>query len=247
MASNIQEALSRAQKMIANDAKADSAYLKAREMNRRDPKFHKGEPNDMYTNVDTLTSMAGGSQQSYSNVNESYETEDMENFNAAYDNMTEQLLESVKGNKSESVIQESMVQSNGSFNKSRLPKEILKSFSDNYIDESLTDFRRDLTLESAQQALINKTAPKKVQRVNEQTVVVPQASSIDYSLIKTIVEDCMKKYSSAIVKKVLNESIGNGEDSLKAIKVGDKFSFITSSGDLYEAELKFKKNINKKK
>ena len=64
-------------------------------------------------------------------------------------------------------------------------------------------------------------------------------------MIKMIVEDCMKKYTSALKKSMINES-KNSDDSLKAMKIGDKFSFITKNGDLYEAELKFVKNINKK-
>lgn len=70
---------------------------------------------------------------------------------------------------------------------------------------------------------------------------------MDYSLIKTIVEDCVRKYASSITKKVLSEqkNIAISDDQLRAIRIGESFTFITSNGDLYEAELKFKKNINK--
>ena len=57
----------------------------------------------------------------------------------------------------------------------------------------------------------------------------------------------MRKYSSALKKTIINESkTTSNEGTLKAMKVGDKFSFITDNGDLYEAKLTFIKNINKK-
>ena len=76
-----------------------------------------------------------------------------------------------------------------------------------------------------------------------------QMNGVDYSLIKTIVEDCIRKYAGSITKKILSEQKNQQSltDQLKAIRIGESFTFITSNGDLYEAELKFKKNINKQK
>ena len=63
-----------------------------------------------------------------------------------------------------------------------------------------------------------------------------------------IVEDCMRKYTSALKKSILSESkINENVGTLQAMKIGDKFSFITSNGDLYEAKLTFIKNMNTKK
>ena len=57
----------------------------------------------------------------------------------------------------------------------------------------------------------------------------------------------MRKYTSALKKSILNESKNaDTNGTLKAMKVGDKFSFITDNGDLYEAKLTFIKNLNKK-
>lgn len=243
MSNRISAALERAKKMIAEDAQADSHVLKARELNRNNPKNYKGQPNDIYSKITSMTEI--GEENDQPAINESYEENDYDNgkLDAAYDSMTENLLESVRSNKQQ------MVPRGNNFNSSKLPKEILKSLSENYIDESQLDYRRNLTLEAAQQELIKENAEQVNRQAQRQQVVVPQPSvNVDYSLIKTIVEDCMKKYAGAIVKKVLNENVnGGGGDTLRGIRIGDTFSFITSSGDLYEAELKFKKNINKKK
>ena len=62
-------------------------------------------------------------------------------------------------------------------------------------------------------------------------------------MIKNIVESAVKKYISSATKKIINENTDKG-GQLKAMKIGDKFSFITDNGDIYEAKLTFKKNIN---
>jgi hypothetical protein len=84
--------------------------------------------------------------------------------------------------------------------------------------------------------------------VSRGVITETASNGVDYSLIKTIVESTMKKYLGAYMKKYLNEGkiINENSSELKAIKLGNKFSFITDNGDLYEAKLVFKKNINKK-
>ena len=242
MSNKISAALAKAKKMIAEDAKADSHIIKAREINRNNPAYYKDQPNDIYSKINSMTDIGGDSS---SSMNESYEENDYDNgkLDAAYDSMTENLLESVRSNN------QHVSAPSGNFTNSKLPKEILKSLSENYIDESKLDYRRDLRLEAAQQEVLKENIAQAPRQVQRQQVIAPQPSvNVDYSLIKTIVEDCMKKYAGAIVKKVLNENVNiKGEDTLKGIRIGETFSFITSGGDLYEAELKFKKNISKKK
>lgn len=133
---------------------------------------------------------------------------------------------------------------------SKLPKEILESFKNKQIDTSPLGFGVNTSIldeinYKTQGQLFNQEPPKP-QVVTEQKTIQPQSTNIDYSMIKMIVEDCMKKYMSSIKKTILNESKTNN-DNLKAMKIGDKFSFITNNGDLYEAELKFVKNLNNKK
>ena len=132
---------------------------------------------------------------------------------------------------------------------SKLPKEILESFKNKQIDTTPLGYGVTTSIldevNYRTQGQLFKEEKQKPQIVQEQKTLQTTNSTIDYSMIKMIVEDCMKKYTSALKKSILNES-KNSDDSLKAMKIGDKFSFITKNGDLYEAELKFVKNINKK-
>ena len=133
---------------------------------------------------------------------------------------------------------------------SKLPKEILESFKNKQIDTTplgfgVTTSILDEVNYKTQGKLFNQEKPKQ-QVVHEQKILETNSSTVDYSMIKMIVEDCMKKYTSALKKSIINENLNSNNDTLKAMKIGDKFSFITNNGDLYEAELKFIKNINKK-
>ena len=80
----------------------------------------------------------------------------------------------------------------------------------------------------------------------------PQTSGIDYSLIKTIIDESVdktvKKYVSALSKKLISEGVGTGSgvNKVDTIMLGNTFNFCDTDGNLYEATLKFKKNIKKK-
>lgn len=130
--------------------------------------------------------------------------------------------------------------------KSKLPTEIIESFKK---QPSPTDYQGSV-LDMVQQASGGKIFSEEnhitvEQPTNTQPIV---QSNIDYSMIKMIVEDCMRKYTSALKKSILSESkINENVGTLQAMKIGDKFSFITSDGDLYEAKLTFIKNMNTKK
>ena len=64
-------------------------------------------------------------------------------------------------------------------------------------------------------------------------------------MIKMIVEDCMRKYSSALKKHILTENKTTQDSgTLQAMKIGNKFSFIDSKGNLYEATLKKVKKLD---
>ena len=59
----------------------------------------------------------------------------------------------------------------------------------------------------------------------------------------------MRKYIGSLKKTFLNESKQNviSDNTLKAMKIGDKFSFIDSKGNIYEAKLTLKGNVHDKK
>ena len=130
--------------------------------------------------------------------------------------------------------------------KSKLPTEIIESFKK---QPSPTDYQ-GCVVDMGQQASGGKIFSEEKHRTVEQTTNTQPIvqSNIDYSMIKMIVEDCIRKYTSALKKSILSESKTNENvGTLLAMKIGDKFSFITSNGDLYEAKLTFIKNMNTKK
>lgn len=129
--------------------------------------------------------------------------------------------------------------------KSKLPQKIIESIQKNPLNinphtsvldglnlSSLTELRE----ETQQQA----PASQQVGGV------------IDYSLLKTIINEAVhenvKRYMTVLSKKLLTENTNvNDTNTIQAVKFGDKFSFITENGDVYEATLKYKTNLNKKK
>lgn len=139
---------------------------------------------------------------------------------------------------------------------SKLPKEILESFKTKQIDATplgygVSSSILDEVNYRTQGKLYKEettSAPQPQQQIIETVQATPTVqTNVDYSMIKMIVEECMRKYVGSLKKTILNESKNNiSTDELKAMKIGDKFSFITKNGDLYEAELKFIKNLNKK-
>ena len=109
---------------------------------------------------------------------------------------------------------------------SKLPKEILESFSNNPIDTSC------FGVETSILDKLNIVPPKKVvNEVKQETkkeIVTEQTTNtnIDYSMIKLIVEDCIKKYTSALKKSIINENkVNENNNTLQAMKIGNKFSF----------------------
>lgn len=138
---------------------------------------------------------------------------------------------------------------------SKLPKEILESFKTKQIDPSplgygVSSSILDEVNYRTQGKLYNEETKSQIQQPKKQIIETTQStnnSNVDYSMIKMIVEECMRKYVGSLKKTILNESKSNSSDELQAMKIGDKFSFITKNGDLYEAELKFIKNLNNKK
>ena len=99
---------------------------------------------------------------------------------------------------------------------------------------------------------------KKPQRLNVQKEDVRQiisesmpqnypqhSQSVDYPMIRTIVEEVVRKYAVSLNKKIINENKSNNE--IGTITIGNKFRFLAKNGDLYEAKLVKVGNINDKK
>lgn len=138
----------------------------------------------------------------------------------------------------------------GRLQASKLPQAILESFAKNPIaDAPLPEGCGGSVLDSVKFTPV-QDMKQPAQMTMEQ--VATQSPIIDYSLIKTIVneavEEKVKKYVSAMAKKLINEGVGSvaGAKVNNVISLGDKFQFCDGEGNLYEATLKFKKNIKNK-
>jgi hypothetical protein len=128
--------------------------------------------------------------------------------------------------------------------KSKLPKEILESFATNQIDYSKLSNDSVLDFVDIQPMEQREVIQEEYEGASQPSI----NTGVDYSLIKDIVESTVKKYMGAYTKKIISESKNNNSLSdLKAIKMGDTFSFITENGDVFEAKLTFKRNIHEGK
>lgn len=223
----------RARKMIHDDAKKDAHIIRERQRDRNNPKYFEGQPNDAYSNV---TSLAGSSSQNA--ITESYVDDSEDRLGAAMDSRMKNFMENRQMPQMQVPVQ---TQTPTMVNKG-LPREILESFSKNYIDQSVFDPNRSVLdrigVTNGQQQVTETVQTYQPVQPIQQNV----GGSVDYELIKTIVESAVKKYVNALGKKVLTEN-----NDLNMIQVGEKkINLVTKSGDIYEAQLKFVKNINKK-
>ena len=144
-------------------------------------------------------------------------------------------------------------------NASSMPKEILESFQTNPINTNVPGMNPNSSiLYQLGIGLVNEnndqqtsiTPQKQVIKENFQTQnpISQGTSSVDYSLIKDIIENAVKKYVGAYTKKMISENKQMLEVSnkLSALQIGDKFNFVTENGNLYRAKLEFIKNIKNK-
>lgn len=128
--------------------------------------------------------------------------------------------------------------SNATANNSKMPDHIKKSMLENRIDTS--SLGQTSVLDG-----LNIKPQKKIQQrrqpIQEQTVSVSSApqASVDYSIIKAIVNECLNEYFK---KQPLNESA-----TLKTIGI-DKgvISLVDSSGNVFKAKLEKIGNTNDK-
>lgn len=128
---------------------------------------------------------------------------------------------------------------------SNVPAAIRESFQKNQIDESaLYGMSTDLSMITDELGL-NQTSKPAIQEVTQpiQQTVTP-TSQIDYPMIRTIVEDIVRKYAQSLNKKIVNEGKGN---ELNTLTLGNSFKFLAKNGDIYEAKLTKIGNIKQKK
>lgn len=141
-------------------------------------------------------------------------------------------------------------------NAANVPAAIREAFMNNPIDESelYSVFGggdgRDVSflteaLDIAPQPAY--TPPQNVRQiVNEgiQQQYTPQyqsAPQIDYPMIRTIVEEIVRKYATSLNKRIVNEGKGS---EINTIALGKNFRFLASDGTIYECSMKKVGNIN---
>jgi hypothetical protein len=90
--------------------------------------------------------------------------------------------------------------------------------------------------------------PQRKQQITEQVSPVQQSyatgGSVDYPMIRTIVEDIVRKYTQSLKKNLVTEGTGGAE--VNTIALGKTFKFLDSKGNIYECTMKKVGNINKK-
>lgn len=218
----------RARKLIHEDAQKDAHIIRERNADRA--KITMRTAGATPTPFDNMAPSYGGNGASMlGSMSESSYVDNSENrLNEAIDSRMDALIES-RRNSQQSTQPISTTNS-------RLPKEILESFAKN-----------PLHTEDEIPVLDSMGVTNGHQVINE-TIQRPQVEAkVDYELIKSIVESTVKKYMGALSKKLLSESKNNSDNNVAAVQItGDKFIMVTKNGDLYEANMVYKKNVNKK-
>lgn len=133
--------------------------------------------------------------------------------------------------------------------KSKIPSAILESIRRNPLNLDTKDVKMENFTERLKNKmpLMQRTIDiQKKLAENDKTAVKAQSGakseSIDYEMIKLIVENAVKKELSAINISALNENAShNIIPSLKALKITEngKFIFLDNNGYLYECTIKY--------
>jgi hypothetical protein len=147
-------------------------------------------------------------------------------------------------------------------NASNMPKAILEEFMSNPIDDSALYAAlgeqgdgRSLSFLTEGMDAVQPTQtvvpPQNVRQIvnegmGQQYVQQPQVmQSIDYPMIRTIVEEIVRKYAVSLNKKIMNESKQTATPSqVNTIALGETFKFLDNNGNVYECTMKKVSNIN---
>ena len=148
-------------------------------------------------------------------------------------------------------------------NAANVPAAIREAFMSNPIDYGslgggmdgdLSFLTEGLDLMQQPQTQQVVTPPQNIRQivnegVQQQYAPQPQmqyttAPQIDYPMIRTIVEEIVRKYAVSLNKKIVNEGKGS---EINTIALGKNFRFLASDGTIYECVMKKVGNVNDKR
>lgn len=129
-----------------------------------------------------------------------------------------------------------------------MPKAVLESFRQNPGKEASISVLGGLDISQFQKQQTQKNVVQ--EHMVQQQPAMTQIGGVDYSLLKTIINEAVqenvKKYMSALSKKLISEGVGGKGNEIQAIKIGKKLSIITENGDIYSSSLQKMGNVRDK-
>ena len=129
-----------------------------------------------------------------------------------------------------------------------MPKAVLESFRQIPGKEASISVLGGLDISQFQKQQSQKNVVQEHMVQQQQTMT--QVGGVDYSLLKTIINEAVqenvKKYMSALSKKLISEGVGGKGNEIQAIKIGKKLSIITENGDIYSSSLQKMGNVRDK-
>ena len=78
------------------------------------------------------------------------------------------------------------------------------------------------------------------------TPQVQMSAQVDYPMIRTIVEEIVRKYAVSLNKKIISEG-KTSTNEVNTISLGKTFKFLANDGTIYECQMKKIGNINEKR
>lgn len=133
-----------------------------------------------------------------------------------------------------------------------VPLAIREAFQKNPIDESQLLMNTmsgggDLSFLNENVVTPTRTAPIMENIQQPQPQVQTVSAGIDYPMIRTIVEEVVKRYAVSLNKRINESKGGNEVNEINTISLGKSFKFLAKNGDLYECTMKKVGNINDKR
>lgn len=171
------------------------------------------------------------------------------------DVMTSELMTTTRNR----MMEAPMIGGNMGSNAVNVPSAIRESFAKNPIDEAsmyaafggggassdLDFLTESMEAQTPTQQRVNVQTQDVRRLVNEGLGSQQQSSQVDYPMIRTIVEEIVRKYSISLKNKILSE--GKGGNEVSTIALGKTFKFLDSNGNIYECQMKKIGNLNDKK